>query len=66
MNFKNKISKIVTKSKYLDQDAGDVLRRNHYPCVEIHQSAAQNDYILHETGNWVRECRWTWTPLSGT
>ena len=51
MNFKNKISKIVTKSKYLDQDAGDGLRPNHYPCVEIHQFAAQNDYILHETGN---------------
>ena len=59
MNLKNQISKVITKSKYLDQDAGDGLQPNHYHCVEIHQSAAQFDYILHEIGNRVRECRWT-------
>ena len=56
MNLKNQISKVITKSKYLDQDAGDGLQPNHYHCVEIHQSAAQFDYILHEIGNQVREC----------
>ena len=59
VNLKNQISKVITKSKYLDQDAGDGLRSNHYHYVEIHQSAAQFDYILHEIGNRVRECRWT-------
>ena len=44
----------ITKSKYLDQDAGDGLQSNHYHCVEIHQSAAQFEYILHEIGNRVR------------
>ena len=66
MNLKNQISKVITKSKYLDQDAGDGLQPNHFHCVEIHQSAAQFDYILHEIGNRVRECRWTWTPMSRT
>ena len=56
VNLKNQISKVITKSKYLDQDAGDGLRPNHYHCVEIHQSAAQFDYILHEIDNRVREC----------
>ena len=56
----------ITESKYLDQDSGDGLRTNHYHCFEIHQSAAQFDYILHEIGNRVRGYRWTWTPLSGT
>ena len=54
--FDNKISKVITKSQYLDQDAGDGLRCNHYHCVEVHQSAAQFDYILHEIGNQVRGC----------
>ena len=65
MNLKNQIRKVITKSKYVDQDVGDGLWPNHYHCVEIHQSAAQFGYILHEIGNRVRECRWTWTPLSG-
>ena len=30
----------------VDQDVGNGLRPNHYHCVEIHQSAAQLDYIL--------------------
>ena len=62
MKLNNQISKFIvniTKSKYLDQDAGDGLRSNHYYCVEIHQSEAQFDYMLHEIGNRVRECRWT-------
>ena len=66
VNLNNQISNFivkVTKSKYLDQYAGDGLRPKHYHCVEIHQSAAQFDYILHEIGNQVRECQWTWTPL---
>ena len=66
MNLKIQISKAITKSKYLDQDVGDGLQPNHFHYVEIHQSAAQFHYILHETGNRVLECRWTWTPLSGT
>ena len=59
MNLNNQISKFIvniTKSKYLDQDAGDGLRRNQYHCLEIHQSAAQFDYILHEIGNRFRGC----------
>ena len=56
VNFNNQISRVITKSKYLDQDARDDLRSNHYHCVEIHQSAAQFDYILHEIGNRVRGC----------
>ena len=59
MNLKNQISKVITKSKFLDQDAGDGLRPNYYHCVEIHQSVAQFDYILPEIGNRVRDCRWT-------
>ena len=54
----------ITKSMYLVQDAWDGLQPNHYHCVEIHQSAAQFGYILHEIGNRVRGCWWTWTPLS--
>ena len=59
VNMNNQISKVITKSKYLDQDAGDSLRPSHYHCIEIHQSAAQFDYILHEIGYRVRGCRWT-------
>ena len=59
MNLKNQISKVITKSKYLDQDAGDGLQPNHYHCVESHQSAAQFDYILCQIANRVCECRWT-------
>ena len=55
----------VIKSKYLDQDAGDGLQSKHYHCVDIHQSAAQFDYILHEVGNRARGRRWTLTSLSG-
>ena len=51
MNLKNQISKVITKSKYLDQDAGDGVQPNRFHYVEIHQSAAQFDYILHEVGN---------------
>ena len=58
VKLKNQISKVITKSKYLDQHAGD-LQLNNFYYVEIHQSAAQFDYILHEIGNRVRECRWT-------
>ena len=53
MHFNNQISKVITKIKYLDQDAGDGLRPKHFHCVEIHQSSAQFDYILHELGNQV-------------
>ena len=56
MNLNNQISKLITKSKYLDQDAGDDLRPNLFHYVEINQSAARFDYILHEVGNRVREC----------
>ena len=56
----------ITKSKYPGQDAGDGLQPNHYHCVEIHQSAAQFGYTLHDIGNRVRGCRWTRTSLSGT
>ena len=51
---------------YLSQDARDGLQPNHYHCVEIHWSGTQFGYIIHEIGNRVRGCRWTWTPLSGT
>ena len=44
---------------YLGQDAGDGLQPNHDHCVEIHRSAAQFGYILHEIGNQVRGCQWT-------
>ena len=57
VNLNNQISKFITKSKYLDQDAGDGLQPNHYHCVEIHQSPTQFDCILHEVGNQVRGCR---------
>ena len=57
VNLNNQISKVITKNKYLYQDTEDGLRPNHYYCIEIHQSAAQFDYILHETGNRVRGCR---------
>ena len=41
LNHQNKSFIVkITKSKYLDQDAGDGLRPNHYHCVENHQSAA--------------------------
>ena len=43
----------ITKSKYLDQDAGDGLRPNHYHCIENHQSAAWFGYILREIDNQV-------------
>ena len=66
VNLNSQISKVVTKTKYLDQDAGDGLWPNHYYCVETHQSAAQFDYVLHEIGNRNWRCWWTWTPLSGT
>ena len=56
VNLNNQISKVITKSKYLDQNAGDGLQPNQYHCVEIHQSEAQFDYILHEIGNRVRGC----------
>ena len=35
------------------QDAGDGIQPNHYRCVEIHGSAAQFGYILHEISNRV-------------
>ena len=57
LNLNNQISTFIiniTKSKYLDQDAGDGLGPSLYPCVEIHKSAAKFDYILHEIGNKVR------------
>ena len=57
VNLNNQISKVITKSKYLDKDAG--LRPNHYHYIEIHQAAAQFDYILHEIGNRVRGWQWT-------
>ena len=66
VNLNNQISKVITKTKYLDQDARDGLQPNHYHCVKIHQSAAQFDHILHEIGNRVCGCQWTWTPLRGT
>ena len=56
VNLKHQISKVITKIKYRDQDAGDGLRPNHFHYVEFHQSAAQFDYILHEIGNRVRVC----------
>ena len=56
MNLKKQISKVITKSKYLDEDAGEGLQLYHYYCVEIHQSATQFNYILHEIGNRVCEC----------
>ena len=56
VNLNNQISKVITKSKYLNQDAGDGLRPNHYHCIEIHQSEAQFDYILREIGNQVCGC----------
>ena len=62
MNLNNQISRFIVnikKSKYLDQDAGDGLQSNHYHCVEIHQSAAQFDYILHEIDNQFSGCRWS-------
>ena len=54
MNLNNQISKVgvkITKSKYQNQDTGDDLRPKHYHCVELHQSAAEFDYMLHEIGN---------------
>ena len=56
MNLKNQISKVITKRKYLYQDAGDGLQSNQFHYVETHQSAAQFDHILREIGNRVREC----------
>ena len=59
---KNQISKVIvkiTKSNYLNENAGDDLRPNRYHCVEIHQSAAQFNHILHEIGNRVCGCQWT-------
>ena len=61
MNLNNQISRFIVNiknSKYLDQDAGDGLRPNHYHCVEIHQSAAQFNYILHEIDSQFSGCRW--------
>ena len=58
-NQNNKFIVKIKKNKYLDQDAGDGLRPNHYHCVEIHQSAARFGYILREIGNRVRGCQWT-------
>ena len=43
VNLNNQISKVITKSEYLDQDAGDSLQPNHYHCIEIHHSAIQFD-----------------------
>ena len=62
----NKIIVKITKSMYLGQDTEDGQQPKHYHCVEIHQSAAWFGYILHEIGNRVRGCRWTWAPLSET
>ena len=56
----------IVEPWYVAQDLGDGLQPNHYHCVEIHWSAAQFGYILHEIGNRVHGCWWTWTPLSGT
>ena len=57
VNLNYQINKIIVKiirSMYLGQDAGDGLQANHYHCVEIHRSAAQFGYILHEIGNRFR------------
>ena len=59
VNLNNQISKVITKSKEVDQDAGEDIQSNHYHCIEIHQSEARFDYILHEIGNRVRGCRWS-------
>ena len=59
VNWNNQISKVIAKSKHVDQDVGNGLRPNHYHCVEIHQSAAQFDYILHKIGNRVPGCQLT-------
>ena len=62
MNLNYQISKVIVKikkCKYLNQDAGDDLQPNHYHCVEIHQSAGQFHYILHEIGNRVPGSLWT-------
>ena len=40
LNLNNQISKVITKSKYPDQDAGNSLQPNHYHCVEICQFPA--------------------------
>ena len=66
LNLNNQFSKVITKSKYLDQNAGDGPQPSHYHCVGIHQSAAQFDYILHKVANRVNGCRWSWTLLSKT
>ena len=44
VNLNIQISKVITKRKYLDKNAGDGLQPNHYHCVEIHQSTAKFDY----------------------
>ena len=36
VNLNNQISKVITTSKYLDQDAGDGLWPNHYHYAQIH------------------------------
>ena len=52
LNYQNnKFIVKITKSKYLDQDAGHGLPPNHYHCVEIHRSAARSGHILCEIGN---------------
>ena len=60
----NKAIVKITASMYLGQDVGYGLQPNHYHCLKIHWSRAQFGYILHQVGNRVRECWWTWTPLS--
>ena len=61
-----RLLKKLQKNIYQDQDVEDGLQPNYYHCVEIHQSTAQFGLILHEIGNWVHGCRWTWRPLGGT
>ena len=61
----NKVVVKITKNMYLGQDAENGLQPNHYCCIEIHWSAVQFGYILHEIVNRVCGCWWIWTPLSG-
>ena len=48
VNLNIQISKVITRSKYIDQDAEDGLWPNHSHYFEIHQSAVQFDYILQK------------------
>ena len=55
VNLNNQISKFIvsiTKSKYIDQDAGHGLRPNHYHCVESRSSISSTIW-LYPTSSWV-------------